>query len=228
MRKLSVLVAASLIAMTAVVPASAAVNLAKDGNGNSTLYNHVDMDTNTQGVGYNKVFGSFSEDGGAYGVTFQSNELIDTKNGKAFIDPKDGFLESLSFSLTDPTLFFTGFDLDLHKFSAGISSVTVTAFRGNDELLSKVFDLTSISGNKFGIEGSADDGDYFTKIAFSFTGAGNNFGVEQVKAINIGGVGTISTIPAVPEPATWAMLIAGFGLVGAAARRRDRKTVVAA
>lgn len=31
----------------------------------------------------------------------------------------------------------------------------------------------------------------------------------------------------VPEPATWAMLIAGFGLVGAAARQR-RRTVVAA
>ncbi len=26
----------------------------------------------------------------------------------------------------------------------------------------------------------------------------------------------------VPEPATWAMMIAGFGLVGVAARRRDR------
>lgn len=29
-------------------------------------------------------------------------------------------------------------------------------------------------------------------------------------------------IPGVPEPATWAMLIAGFGLVGAAARRRQQ------
>ena len=34
------------------------------------------------------------------------------------------------------------------------------------------------------------------------------------------------TAMAVPEPASWAMLIAGFGLVGAAARRR--RTVVAA
>ena len=33
-------------------------------------------------------------------------------------------------------------------------------------------------------------------------------------------------IPAVPEPASWAMLIAGFGLVGAVARRR--RTAVAA
>jgi len=32
----------------------------------------------------------------------------------------------------------------------------------------------------------------------------------------------------VPEPATWAMLITGFGLVGAAARRRRRETVVSA
>jgi hypothetical protein len=40
-----------------------------------------------------------------------------------------------------------------------------------------------------------------------------------------GGSG-VGTVMAVPEPASWAMLIAGFGLVGAAARRR--RTVVAA
>jgi hypothetical protein len=31
--------------------------------------------------------------------------------------------------------------------------------------------------------------------------------------------------PAVPEPATWAMLIAGFGLVGATLRRRSRSAL---
>ena len=34
-----------------------------------------------------------------------------------------------------------------------------------------------------------------------------------------------ATITAVPEPATWAMMIAGFGLVGGAMRRRTRVTV---
>ncbi len=34
------------------------------------------------------------------------------------------------------------------------------------------------------------------------------------------------TPPAVPEPASWAMLIAGFGLVGAAARRRRGQPVI--
>ena len=36
------------------------------------------------------------------------------------------------------------------------------------------------------------------------------------------------TTGAVPEPETWAMLIAGFGLVGAAARRRRRRQMVLA
>ena len=35
-------------------------------------------------------------------------------------------------------------------------------------------------------------------------------------------------IGSVPEPATWGMLLVGFGLVGAAARRSRRVTAVAA
>ncbi|QMW24739.1 PEPxxWA-CTERM sorting domain-containing protein [Sandaracinobacteroides saxicola] len=31
-----------------------------------------------------------------------------------------------------------------------------------------------------------------------------------------------TSLPSIPEPATWAMMIAGFGLVGAVARRRTR------
>ena len=36
--------------------------------------------------------------------------------------------------------------------------------------------------------------------------------------------GTLS-LAAVPEPATWAMMIGGFGMIGAAARRRNRVSV---
>jgi hypothetical protein len=38
----------------------------------------------------------------------------------------------------------------------------------------------------------------------------------------------LSTVPAVPEPATWAMMIAGFGLVGGAMRRRRKIDLVTA
>ena len=34
-----------------------------------------------------------------------------------------------------------------------------------------------------------------------------------------------ATVTAVPEPASWAMMIAGFGLVGGAMRRRTRKSI---
>ena len=38
---------------------------------------------------------------------------------------------------------------------------------------------------------------------------------------------TVNTVTAVPEPATWAMMLVGFGMVGAAARYRRRQTTVA-
>ena len=43
---------------------------------------------------------------------------------------------------------------------------------------------------------------------------------------NLGGTLELGSVVGIPEPASWAMLIAGFGLVGAAARRR--RIVVAA
>lgn len=38
---------------------------------------------------------------------------------------------------------------------------------------------------------------------------------------------TISTISAIPEPASWAMMLAGFAMIGGAARYRRRKATVA-
>jgi hypothetical protein len=37
----------------------------------------------------------------------------------------------------------------------------------------------------------------------------------------------VGSVAGIPEPGTWGMLIAGFGLVGAAARRRNRRLVAA-
>lgn len=50
---------------------------------------------------------------------------------------------------------------------------------------------------------------------------GNDFGVDNIN------FSQTSILGSVPEPASWAMLLSGFGLVGAVARRR-RKAVVAA
>lgn len=70
-------------------------------------------------------------------------------------------------------------------------------------------------------------------------GVGGYFGItstNRIKAINFGPGGGISqtgafaidnlSVGGVPEPASWAMLIAGFGFVDAAARRRRTAVVV--
>lgn len=71
---------------------------------------------------------------------------------------------------------------------------------------------------------------YVTGLSF---GAGSGFGAGFVGFIDNVGVqspnGNDFTVnfEAVPEPATWAMMIGGFGLVGAASRRRAAKSVLA-
>lgn len=59
----------------------------------------------------------------------------------------------------------------------------------------------------------------FAGASGAFTAIGT---LELASGLNINTQALSGTInaPAVPEPATWAMLIAGFGMVGGAARRR--------
>ncbi len=59
-----------------------------------------------------------------------------------------------------------------------------------------------------------------------FDAAHNVLFSGTVDATNAGHVGTLTFDSAVPEPATWALLIGGFAMVGMAARRR--RTAIAA
>lgn len=104
-------------------------------------------------------------------------------------------------------------------------------------------DILLASGSVFGIAGGAlppskgDQGQPMKNRRVFFTAQGNElisgirfnssgvaFEVDDVYGVLAGG----GSGSAVPEPASWAMLIAGFGLVGAAARRRRGLPVVSA
>jgi len=64
-------------------------------------------------------------------------------------------------------------------------------------------------------------GQTYTMAFFNFgniNSAGDGFDLTGSASATVDW--TISYGPAIPEPATWAMMIGGFGLVGAAARRR--------
>lgn len=92
--------------------------------------------------------------------------------------------------------------------------------------------LNLVSGNSYDIFASynliaiaGSDPGYVT-MDFLSTG---RLGISDDQFTSQSGdfLGFAQTPAVVPEPASWAMLIAGFGLIGAAARRRRQATVLA-
>lgn len=88
------------------------------------------------------------------------------------------------------------------------SALTLSVFGIGGNLLATTNGVGGGSGPYSIVRGVAD-------IAFFSIGGNDSFGVESV---TIGD--PIAAMGAVPEPATWAMLILGFGVIGAASRRR--------
>jgi PEP-CTERM motif len=96
---------------------------------------------------------------------------------------------------------------------------------GNQPGVLFVSDLAfdSGSGNRNGIN-------YGETARFRFTGAGvQDFasglldGGVHVRSLASGRSESLVTVSAVPEPETYAMMLAGLGLMGAVARRRKAK-----
>ena len=117
------------------------------------------------------------------------------------LDNMAGGTQTLTFNFVDAVSAFA--------FNFGASDVvwTLTAFSGANALESTTINPTTSSNTKsyFGLTGNNitsaklthSGGDYVFVDNLTFAGAG-----------------------AVPEPATWAMMIIGFGAVGASMRRR--------
>lgn len=72
-----------------------------------------------------------------------------------------------------------------------------------------------------------DPAENFGLVLGDIGNGGSNFGID-VANLQAGSAFTLSLGAAVPEPASWAMLVAGFGLVGGALRRRSGPATVAA
>ena len=141
-----------------------------------------------------------------------------------------------SFALgTQPLSFDWGFDFNTGARGSQVSSALITIKNiGTGQMVSynPLFagnDNTNFSGN---VQNSAH-------LGFAFlSGVGFNPNIDGLYRVTLdvtgfsGGPQSLSVdakyglgVAAVPEPATWAMLIAGFGLVGGAMRRRTRTSV---
>lgn len=140
------------------------------------------------------------------------------------------FTSTQAFSVNNVT-YAAGTNLLTGTFSSGtiFGSGSSGSFSGNSTdgtlvYTSDVLDFTN-----------AIDLDYsmgFTSISpvlFRSTTGGN----KALRTFRTLATGSFSSDPAplviaVPEPASWLLMIAGFGMVGVAARRRSRQTSVAA
>ena len=146
-----------------------------------------------------------------------SSWLTPTQNQGESLDPtaNGNYLYSLSFDLT-------GFNASTASFSGRFlvdNQVSSIALNGN----------TIFSGPAGGFGG----GDWTNFAAVS--GFVNGVNLLQVNAVNFGQARgnpaglrvefVDSSVAAVPEPATWALMLAGFGMTGFAMRRRRKPRV---
>jgi hypothetical protein len=129
-------------------------------------------------------------------------------NGQARIEAIGGPLDALRFFLTNGE-GFNEVEFDLHKAAADTDTVNVTFF-GSFGTEVRTFNLGN--GNNW-FSARTDNGDLITAVAFDTSGSG----VGDIRQVRLGGFPG-----AVPEPATWAMMLGGFGLAGMAIRRRSK------
>jgi hypothetical protein len=81
--------------------------------------------------------------------------------------------------------------------------------------------ITRISLGDFSTEITLNSGDALTLYDFTFTTTGGQLVFRELGPANFqGNILDDVTLAAIPEPATWAMMILGFGAAGAMMRRR--------
>ena len=163
----------------------------------------------------------------ASATTYVGTRAIGVNNVDLSITTDDTIGDLSAANILDWTIAVTGFnDFTLFgpasgnnsTYSGGFFTATATDLLFNFDqppsslrFQATAFDYGFYCLNCFGNTESLGDG-------FGFYGNVNRQGIVSIAQAQ-GGIG------AVPEPATWALLILGFGMVGAAMRRRHSVAV---
>lgn len=105
------------------------------------------------------------------------------------------------------------FNLGAGTAGATVSSVKVSSTNDVD------FTSVTLNGTEFLVAPGSDDSFEFRKLK-QFISAGEQTIVVKGTSGGNGSYSGTLAFTAVPEPATWAMMVGGFGLVGGAMRRR--------
>jgi len=128
------------------------------------------------------------------------------------------FFDTYSFSINQPT-FSSGAVTSLQMSSVwGINNLQATLYSGiyGDNINDTVLNVLSGSDITKAGSGTYTAGNYY----FTVSGVGTE-GATKAGAYSFA---VVTSLP-VPEPETYAMLLAGLGLMGTIARRRKSKAV---
>ncbi len=175
----------------------------------STLAAGTVVDTQFAGLTFSLAGGPSTASAPIVGYGF-FDSVLSLNNSGVYGFNTDGYPTGgwLTVDFAAPT---SGISFTFNNYGTGNGS-SASFYDASDTLLGSL----AVDG-QFGFASYSFGGSGVKKLVFS-NGSGGNYNW-------IFGVGQL-TYGAVPEPASWAMLIAGFGLVGAVARRK--RAVVAA
>lgn len=212
MRKL--VIAGLMLGIGISVPVSAEIILvdASSIQGASVLFNN-GAQTGTTVNGFTNTTTPRTLDFTSGGATIRAN------GGQARVEgalntntqpPNDTFnLTQLAFELSDGGTF-NNLELRLFGGDATTASFAITDDAGT------VFNFSDVAispSGFFGFQGI--NGQSIRRVSFTV----NESGIQDVRQVRL------DAVAVVPEPATWAMMLGGFGLIGAASRRRIRTAV---
>ena len=110
----------------------------------------------------------------------------------------------------------------IHGFSVPVNFVSATNYVGGSA-------LDFIGNVELRAFAAASDGSAYAFVDPQVTLSANlNPNLYSITLGNNGNVSNLLNPPGVPEPASWALMLTGFGLVGGAVRRRSRLQTVTA
>lgn len=157
--------------------------------------------------------------------TSSTDTLAAPPQGQAFLVSTDNSLQNLNISLANPSLGFTSFEFNIDAATTQQITLLFTDQFGQTQAANgqpTTFTITGNGSNFF--NAIATNGEFITNVSLTGTN------LADIGQVRLGGVGSFGgNVPGgvVPEPASWALMILGFGGVGALLRRSRRSLAFA-
>ena len=193
-------VSAAVVAAALVAPAAQAVTLDFDSQGGTVANGYGGLDWAN----------FYTLDATTYDASGYVNGLVSPK-----LVALNGFGNPASISGSGFTLnsgYFTaawndGLTVDAQGFVGGVLTFSKTFVIDTAGPTLEAFNWANLSGVTFTSSGGVSHG---------YNGGGEHFALDNL---------TVNESGAVPEPASWALMLGGFGMVGGAMRARRRTAV---